>query len=208
MSDPGTQPQDRTLNAGLRTGPAERTEPIALAGSTGRDASTMAVVGQDAASQRPRGRSTSGPAQVGAGRTAGVPTGRVRTKGGAPRPSRKARLRVAKLDPWSVMKTSLMFSIAAAIMLFVAVALLWGVVEASGMLDKVQEMVDALLGNADGTGSVQVSSFIDRWRVLGFTAIVCGINVILLTALATLGAFLYNLSSSVLGGLDVTLAED
>jgi len=55
---------------------------------------------------------------------------------------------------------------------------------------------------------VQVSAFIDRWRVLGFTAIVSGINVILLTALATLGAFLYNLSSSVLGGLEVTLAED
>ena len=60
----------------------------------------------------------------------------------------------------------------------------------------------------DGSGTVQVSAFIDRWRVLGFTAIVSGINVILLTALATLGAFLYNLSSSVLGGLEVTLAVD
>lgn len=145
---------------------------------------------------------------AGVGHTTGVPTGKVRTKGKAPRPSRKARLRIAKLDPWSVMKTALMFSIAAAIMLLVAVALLWGVIEASGMLDKVQDMLDALLGNSDGTGSVQVSDYIDRWRVLGFTAVVCFLNVILLTALATLGAFLYNLSSSVLGGLDVTLAED
>ncbi len=135
-------------------------------------------------------------------------TGRVRTAGGTVRPARKARLRVARLDPWSVMKVSLMFSIAVGIVLFVAVALLWSVIEASGALQTLQDTLNALLGNPDGSGTVQVSAFIDRWRVLGFTAIVSGINVILLTALATLGAFLYNLSSSVLGGLEVTLAED
>ena len=135
-------------------------------------------------------------------------TGRVRTAGGTVRPARKARLRVSRLDPWSVMKVSLMFSIAVGIVLFVAVALLWSVIEASGALQTLQDTLNALLGNPDGSGTVQVSAFIDRWRVLGFTAIVSGINVILLTALATLGAFLYNLSSSVLGGLEVTLAED
>ena len=135
-------------------------------------------------------------------------TGRVRTAGGTVRPARKARLRVARLDPWSVMKVSLMFSIAVGIVLFVAVALLWSVIEASGALQTLQDTLNARLGNPDGSGTVQVSAFIDRWRVLGFTAIVSGINVILLTALATLGAFLYNLSSSVLGGLEVTLAED
>ena len=135
-------------------------------------------------------------------------TGRGRTAGGTVRPARKARLRVARLDPWSVMKVSLMFSIAVGIVLFVAVALLWSVIEASGALQTLQDTLNALLGNPDGSGTVQVSAFIDRWRVLGFTAIVSGINVILLTALATLGAFLYNLSSSVLGGLEVTLAED
>lgn len=136
-------------------------------------------------------------------------TGSVRTSSGRTvRPARKARLRIAKLDPWSVMKTALMFSIAAAIITFVAVGLLWSVIEASGALDKLQETLNALLGNPDGSGQVQVSAYVDRWRVLGFTAIVSGANVILLTALATLGAFLYNLSSSVLGGLEVTLAED
>ena len=85
---------------------------------------------------------------------------------------------------------------------------LWSVIEASGALQTLQDTLNALIGNPDGSGTVQVSAYIDRWRVLGFTAIISGINVILLTALATLGAFLYNLSSSVLGGLEVTLAED
>lgn len=135
-------------------------------------------------------------------------TGTVKSSRAGVRPARKARLRIAKLDPWSVMKTALMFSIATAIILFVAVAMLWSVIEASGALGMVQETLNALLGNPDGSGQVQVSAYIDRWRVLGFTAVVCGVNVILLTALATLWAFLYNLTSSVLGGLEVTLAED
>ena len=135
-------------------------------------------------------------------------TGRVKTTGGRVRPARKARLRVAKLDPWSVMKVSLMFSIAMGVIVFVAVALLWSVVEASGALVKLQETLNALLGNPDGSGTVQVTAYVDRWRVLGFTAVVCGINVILLTAIATLWAFLYNLASTVLGGLEITLAEE
>ena len=152
------------------------------------------------------------PAKPAAARTASSPsrdrTGTVKSSRAGVRPARKARLRIAKLDPWSVMKTALMFSIATAIILFVAVAMLWSVIEASGALGMVQETLNALLGNPDGSGQVQVSAYIDRWRVLGFTAVVCGVNVILLTALATLWAFLYNLTSSVLGGLEVTLAED
>ena len=34
------------------------------------------------------------------------------------------------------------------------------------------------------------------------------VDVILITAIATLGAFLYNLSAALLGGIEVTLAED
>ncbi len=128
--------------------------------------------------------------------------------GNRQRPARKARLRLSKVDPWSVMKTSLMFSVAAAIVVFIAVALVWSLVEASGSLEKLQDAFTALFGNADGTGAIQVSSYIDIWRVLGFTALMGAINVFLMTAMATLGAFLYNLSSSILGGLEITLAED
>ena len=141
-------------------------------------------------------------------RPTGTPTGKVRMKPSGPRPARKARLRIAKVDPWSVMKTAFMFSVAGAIVIFIAVALLWGVIEASGAIEQLQNAFNALLGSADGTGAIYVSSYIDRWRVLGFTALTCGVNVVLLTAICTLGAFLYNLASAVLGGLEVTLADD
>ena len=44
--------------------------------------------------------------------------------------------------------------------------------------------------------------------MVGFTVLVAAIDVVLLTAIATLGAFLYNMSAALLGGLEVTLAED
>jgi len=44
--------------------------------------------------------------------------------------------------------------------------------------------------------------------VLGFAVLIAAIDVVIITAVATLFAFLYNLSAVVMGGLEVTLAED
>lgn len=196
---PGTErPQAPAPSAGAATEVVPETRP------SGDKPKSKPAKARTGSSKAP----VAAPPRGGSGTTPRDRTGTVRTSGNTVRPARKARLRIAKLDPWSVMKTALMFSIAAAIITFVAVGLLWSVIEASGALEKLQETLNALLGNPDGSGQVQVSAYVDRWRVLGFTAIVAGANVILLTALATLGAFLYNLSSSVLGGLEVTLAED
>ena len=38
--------------------------------------------------------------------------------------------------------------------------------------------------------------------------LIAAVDVVLLTAIATLGAFLYNMAAALLGGIDVTLAED
>ncbi len=134
-----------------------------------------------------------------------VPDGPV---GARPQVTRKARLRVSRLDPWSVMKTSFMFSIAFAVVTFVVVWVIWGIIDASGALDSLQSSIDALVGTPDNTSAFQVSAFVDLWRVLGFTALIGVVNVVLLTALGTLGAFLYNLSATLLGGIEITLAED
>lgn len=129
-------------------------------------------------------------------------------KARVPRPTRKARLRVARVDPWSVMKTSFMFSVAAGIIFFVAVWALWGVIDASGVLSKMQEAITALIGSSDGSSSVQITNYVNQWRVLGFTALVSIADIVLITALCTLLSFLYNLAAHVIGGLEVTLAED
>ncbi|MDP8932371.1 MAG: DUF3566 domain-containing protein, partial [Actinomycetota bacterium] len=50
--------------------------------------------------------------------------------------------------------------------------------------------------------------YVGTSRVLGFTMLVAAVDVVLLTAIATLGAFLYNMAAALLGGVEVTLAED
>lgn len=124
----------------------------------------------------------------------------------APR-TRKARLRVSKADPWSVMKVSFVLSIALGICTIVAVAVLWMVMDALGVF----ATVGATLSDATGAGSksgFDLQSFLSFPRVLTFTTVIAVIDVVLATALATLASFLYNLSSGFVGGVELTLAED
>ncbi|WP_445256306.1 DUF3566 domain-containing protein [Nocardioides aurantiacus] len=121
--------------------------------------------------------------------------------------TRKARLRLTQIDAWSVMKTSFLLSIALGIVLVVAVAIVWAVLGAAGVWDSINSIVQQSVGNASGP-QFDVTDYVGTSRVLGFTMIVAVVDVILITAIATLGAFLYNLSAALLGGIEVTLAED
>ena len=120
---------------------------------------------------------------------------------------RKARLRLLRVDPWSVMKTAFLLSVALGIALFVAVAVLWSVLDAAGVFTAVGDLVRDLTSSETNVG-FELENYTALSRVLGFTTLIAVIDVILVTALATLGAFLYNLSASLLGGLELTLAED
>lgn len=140
----------------------------------------------------------SGPVQAPAGRTAAAGLRR----------TRKARLRISRIDPWSVMKTSLLFGVAGAIIFFIAVWVVWGVIGASGAFDSMNKAVNDLIASPTSQEQFQLSDYLNTGRVLGLTAIIGAIDAVLFTALATLFSFLYNLAAQVMGGLEVTLAED
>ena len=123
------------------------------------------------------------------------------------RPTRRARLRLTRLDPWSVAKMAFLLSIALGVVTVVSVALVWGVLDAAGVWDSINAMVYQVIGQDSGT-DFDVENYLGTSRVIGFTMIVAGIDVLLLTAIATLAAFLYNLGAALLGGVEVTLAED
>ena len=136
---------------------------------------------------------------------AGVPS-RAQMQG--ERRTRRARLRVSRLDPWSVMKTAFLFSIAFGIMMWIAVYVVWSVIGASGLFEAVNEMLQSVLQNPNDQTQVRIEDFVNTNKVLGIAALIAVINVVLLTAIGTLTAFLYNLSANILGGLELTLAED
>lgn len=120
---------------------------------------------------------------------------------------RKARLRVVRLDPWSVMKMAFALSVALAMVTVIAVAIVWAVLDAAGVWAAINSGFDAL-GNARTGSDFDVIEYVGFGRVMGLAMVVSAANIVLLTALATLGAFLYNLAAALLGGFEVTLAED
>ncbi|SPF01726.1 DUF3566 domain-containing protein [Streptomyces sp. MA5143a] len=130
-----------------------------------------------------------------------------RTGAGTVPRTRKARLRVAKADPWSVMKVSFLLSIALGICTIVAAAVLWMVMNAMGVFSTVGATISEATGSNESNG-FDLQSFLSLPNVLIFTAIIAVIDVVLATALATLGAFIYNLSAGFVGGIELTLAED
>ncbi len=126
----------------------------------------------------------------------------------APRPhTRKATLRLVQVEPWSVMKAAFLLSVALGIVTIVAVAVVWGVLGAAGLWDSVNSIVRDSIGDNSGT-PFEIQKYLGTSRVLGFTMIVAVFDIVLITAIATLGAFLYNLAATLLGGVEVTFAED
>ena len=121
---------------------------------------------------------------------------------------RKARLRVARVDPWSVMKVSFVLSIALGIVTLVGTAVVWEVLSSLGVFSSLNKTVGDLTSGSTGTSTFNLASVLSFTRVEGYMLIVALVDVVLVTALATLGAYLYNLSSGFVGGLEVTLAED
>lgn len=124
-----------------------------------------------------------------------------------PRGPRRARLRLTRIDPWSVMKTAFLLSIAFAVVTVVSVAMVWQVLGAAGVWDSINSTIQEGIGGEDVAG-FQIQDYVGTSRVLGFTMLVAAIDVILITASATLTAFLYNMAAALLGGIEVTLAED
>ncbi|MCW2753847.1 MAG: hypothetical protein JWQ32_1258 [Marmoricola sp.] len=176
---------------------AERDQtPIAPARSLG-GATTEAPLGASLASKfRRPGR----PAQAAAGSRAAGPD-----DGG--RVVRQAKLRLVQIEPWSVMKAAFLLSVAVGIVTVVAVGIVWGVLGAAGLWDSVNSIVRDSIGTTSGT-PFQIQNYLGTSRVIGFTMIVAVADVVLITAIATLAAFLYNLSATLVGGVEVTFAED
>ncbi|MFL6144347.1 MAG: DUF3566 domain-containing protein [Labedaea sp.] len=116
---------------------------------------------------------------------------------------RRANLQIKRFDPWSVLKLSLVLGVALFFVWLVAVGALYAVLDGMGVWDKVNGISTDLLQGNEGSSAPLISA----GRVFGIAAIVGAINIVLFSALATVGAFVYNVSADLAGGLEVTLAE-
>jgi hypothetical protein len=116
---------------------------------------------------------------------------------------RRANLQIKRFDPWSVLKLSLVLGVALFFVWLVAVGILYAVLDGMGVWDNLNGISDELLQGSNDTGTPLISA----GRVFGVAAIIGAVNIVLFSALATVGAFIYNVSADLAGGLEVTLAE-
>jgi hypothetical protein len=125
---------------------------------------------------------------------------------GTQAPARRADLVVSRLEPWSVMKFSFLMSLVAWVVLFVAVAFLYFVLSSLGVFTSIQHTLTSVTSSS-GSAGTQLSHWFSASRVLGYTMLLGAVNIVLITALSTVGAMIYNLVTHLGGGIEVTLRE-
>ena len=177
--------------AGNQTGSAAApTTPVPVARTAPREAS---VPGAAPASAPARGQ------QGGSSAEAARPAAR-------PASARRVRLTVSRVDPWSAMKISFLLSVALGIAGVVMVFVLWTILAGMGVFDQINGIIGQVV--QDGQQRFDIMDFIGLGRVLSLSIVIAVIDVILVTAIATLAAFLYNVSSALVGGVQLTLTDD
>lgn len=171
--------------------------------------------------QTPTGQASTGPATTREGTAAGYSPTTVRVGGYTPpervppagaantqvRPARVPRrtnLQLQRLEPWSVLKLSLVLSVAGFLVWMVAVGVLYGILAGMGVWDQINGTYSDLTSASNTQGGTQLIT--GGW-VFGTALIVGLVNIVLMTALATVGSLIYNIAADFVGGVEVTLSE-
>ena len=119
---------------------------------------------------------------------------------------RRVRLAVSRIDPWSVMKLSFLLSVGVGIMLVVAAAAVWYTLDGLHVFARINEVLSTLSGS--DTFGQTILEYAAFERVVALATIIAVVDVVLLTALSTIGAFLYNIVAALVGGIYLTLTDD
>ena len=176
----------------------------AAAGRAAAGTSSVRTVGAPGAPGMVAG--AAGAAAVGNARVnEAVRAARTSVTSGSGRGPRRARLNLKRIDPWSVMKFSFAVSLVLFIVVIVATSVLYLALDAMDVFQTVNTSLGDLISAGGGT---EASTFkITAKGVIGTSALIGLVNVVLFTALATLGAFIYNVCADLVGGVELTLAE-
>ncbi len=183
------------MSAAKNPGTVTRGAPAAAGGTTARPAPGGGAPHADGPRPNPNGTG-----QVALGQTANRPA-----KARVPA-ARRVRLSISRVDPWSAMKLSFLVSVALGIAFVVMTAALWMVLAGMGTFDKVNGIVGDIIQN--NGRPFDILDYVGFDRVVSLAIVFSVIDIVLMTAIATLGAFIYNVSANLVGGLHLTLTDD
>jgi len=111
---------------------------------------------------------------------------------------RRVRRIIRKVDPWTVLKASLVFNAIMGLIFVLGTWVMWSLVLQKGIPEKIVDLFDA----------VTIELTIDGELYFRIVVLLAVIGVIGMTAFMTLGAVIYNLISDLVGGVEVTVLEE
>ncbi len=111
---------------------------------------------------------------------------------------RRVRRVVRRIDPWTVLKVSMVFNAIAGLVFVLGVWVVWSLLLQRGVPDRIVEIFEAIRITITVDGELY-------FRIVVFMAVV---GAIALTGLMTLSAVLYNLIADLVGGLELTVLEE
>lgn len=119
--------------------------------------------------------------------------------------SRQARLYVSRVDPWSVAKVAFVLSVAVGIVMVIATALLWLMLDSLGVFDALARNVNEIVGSSGS--DFDLMSVLSFSRIVGGVLVLSSVEIVLVSVLAAVFAILYNISVAMTGGVEVVLTD-
>ncbi|CAM3293448.1 DUF3566 domain-containing protein [Tsukamurella hominis] len=113
----------------------------------------------------------------------------------------RAGMQLRSIDPWTTFKLTGVVSVVLFFVWMIAVGVLYIVLSGMGVWSKINDSFQTLTNEQAGV------SLLTAGNVFTYAGLAGLANVILLTALATVGAFIYNLCADLVGGIEVTLSD-
>ncbi len=117
---------------------------------------------------------------------------------------RQVHLAVARVDAWSVMKVSFLLSVALGIAMVVATVVVWFMLDGMHVFSTIEDFLSDLGADRFQT----LLDYVKLPRVMAYSTIAAVANVIIMTAISTLGALLYNVVASLVGGVRISLMDE
>jgi hypothetical protein len=102
------------------------------------------------------------------------------------------------------MKVSFLLSVALGIATVIAAFVVWTMLDGMHVFSDLQEFLETL--SADRF--IALLDYVRLPKMMSYATIVAVVNVVLLTAISTLGALLYNVVAALVGGVRVSLMDE
>jgi transmembrane protein DUF3566 len=121
--------------------------------------------------------------------------------------TRRTRVMIRQVSPWSVLKFSLVFYFCVMLIVYLALVIIYLILTAAGAIDSLERILGELFAQGEvstrGAQPYHINSGVLFWWLFFGGCLMTGVW----SLVNVLVAFIYNLISDVIGGIEVTLAQ-